>query len=68
MALLTAGYWQTTYWPSRYWQADYWLEYGTAVTGGDSARYYYMQPQQLKRDKKEVFLQVKNLLQALKGE
>jgi len=39
-----------------------------AVTGGDSSRYYYMQPQQLKRDKKELFLQIKNLLQALKGD
>jgi hypothetical protein len=31
MALLKAGYWQTTYWPSNYWQEDYWPEYGTAT-------------------------------------
>jgi hypothetical protein len=41
MALLKAGYWQTTYWPSNYWQEDYWPEYGTAappvtVTVGDT--------------------------------
>lgn len=68
MALIKDGYWQDTYWAGRYWQEDYWPEYGTAVTGGDSARYYYMQSQLHERDRKELFLQVKSLLQALKGE
>jgi len=31
MALLKAGYWQTTYWPSNYWQEDYWPEYGVVT-------------------------------------
>jgi hypothetical protein len=52
MALIKDGYWQDTYWASRYWQEDYWPEYGT-VTGGDSARYYYMQPQPVKKNRKE---------------
>ena len=24
MALLTAGYWQTTYWPGNFWNDKYW--------------------------------------------
>jgi hypothetical protein len=31
MALLTAGWFQTTWFPDSYWQQDYWLEYGTAA-------------------------------------
>ena len=68
MALIKDGYWQDTYWASRYWQEDHWPEYGTAVTGGDSARYYYMQQQQFETGKKELFLQVQNLLRSLKEE
>jgi len=28
MALLTAGYWQTTYWAENYWNPSYWQTYG----------------------------------------
>jgi hypothetical protein len=31
MALIKAGWWQTTWFPSRWWQQDYWLEYGVYV-------------------------------------
>jgi len=42
--------------------------YTAAVVGGDSARYYYMKPSLAKKDLKEMFIQVKKLLKALKGE
>lgn len=32
MALITAGYWQTTYFPKSYWPTDYWVEYGAGIT------------------------------------
>lgn len=69
MTLLTAGYFPAAYFPSRYWQTgnQYWLEYGTGVSGGDSARYYYMK-RTPKKDKRDLLIQVKNLLTALKGE
>jgi len=41
---------------------------GPAVSGGDSARYYYMRHLPAKKDRKELFVQVKKLLKALKGE
>ena len=31
MALVKAGWWQTTWWPSQWWQEDWWLEYGVAA-------------------------------------
>lgn len=31
MALLTAGYWQTTYWVDGYFHATYWPNYGLVV-------------------------------------
>lgn len=31
MALLKAGWFQTTWFPSRWWQEDWWLEYGSAA-------------------------------------
>jgi len=31
MALVKAGWWQTTWWPSQWWHEDWWLEYGTAA-------------------------------------
>ncbi len=31
MALVKAGWFQTTWFPSRWWQENYWLEYGTYV-------------------------------------
>lgn len=35
MALLTAGYWQTTYWADSYYTDDFWQDYGAPViTGG----------------------------------
>jgi len=31
MALVKAGWWQTTWWPSQWWHEDWWVEYGTYV-------------------------------------
>lgn len=31
MALVKAGWFQTTWFPSGWWHEDWWLEYGTAV-------------------------------------
>ena len=67
MALIKDGYFQDTYWASRYWQEDYWPEYGS-VTGGDSARYYYMKGNRHRKDKREILLAIRELLRSLKGE
>lgn len=67
MTLITAGYWQTTYWAENYWMQDYWPEYAVTV-GGDSARYYYMQPRIKRKNRKDLLLSIKKLLEALKGD
>ena len=40
MALVKAGWWQTTWWPSQWWHEDWWLEYGTVTpaVGGVRSR------------------------------
>jgi len=40
---------------------------GPAITGGDGARYYYMKPQIQPKNRKELLLSIKKLLEALKG-
>lgn len=70
MALLKAGWWQTTWWPSQWWQEDWWLEYGPVVVpGGVAPAHYRVVP--VKR--KPVFpvelaVLVKEYLQAKLGE
>lgn len=68
MVLMKPGVWHDTVWADRTWPEDLWLEYGTAVVGGDSARYYYMLPQPRPKRRKELFLALIELLKALKGE
>lgn len=36
------------------------------VVGGDSARYYYMKPRIEHKNRKDLLLSIKNLLEALK--
>jgi len=31
MALLNAGWWQTTWWPSQWWHEDWWPHYGAVA-------------------------------------
>lgn len=38
-----------------------------AALGGDSWHYYY-RPKTVKRNNREIFIQIKSLLEALKGE
>jgi hypothetical protein len=43
-----------------------WGYVGTTVSGGDSALYYYMN-HPVKKDKRTLLIQVKKLLETLKG-
>lgn len=61
LTLLNAGYWPTTYWAENYWNPSYWPS-GEAVLGGDSYRYYYGLKKQ--RKNRELFLLIKELLEA----
>ena len=65
MALLSAGYWPTTYLAENYFNPLYWPVYG-AVTGGDSARYYYYD-RLPKNNNKELLQTLKILLESIKG-
>jgi hypothetical protein len=40
MALLTAGYWQTTFWCNSYWHEGYWQDYGTQAPVGEIISFY----------------------------
>jgi len=67
MTLINNGFFPDTYWASRYWPEDYWPEYGTSITGGDSARYYYMK-KILPKGNTELYQTLKTLLETIKGE
>ena len=44
MALLTAGYWQTTYNADGYWHEDYWQDYGAGVPSGAARKHWMFGP------------------------
>jgi len=52
LALVKAGWWQTTWWPSQWWQEDWWLEYGAVAVdvGGVRGRRVYVAPRKPKPD------------------
>lgn len=54
MALLNAGYWQTTYWAENYWNPRYWPKYGVAALVAPTLGHHV--PRRRRRIKPNFFL------------